>query len=466
MANYKGNLSIPFQVPVKEGELTFINPDGSKTVILYTYTPPSDESNPEKEIVRNEVLSKIGQSPYADYIEWRVFINKSAQDFGTQEVIIEDEVRTESGSFISLIYDWHQNPVQQDKFSSFYLSEGEFTNPTSYRDYTISYTSHKETVDYVYMNGTRTNRTASYETSEIKVTTSKELFDAERAKGNIYIAYAEILESGKKFRLHLGNNVGTRGFYLRYRTTLPKDDTNVINGATLYLDNKATLPYETKEGVKPTSPTVEETANIKRNISASTYADMKDRITITKYDENNGMRLPNAVFRLTYPDGLTSVDLITSTDGTVQSEILDSGIYTLREIIAPKGYSLLKTPITIEVVYNKATFVNIPNKLISNEPEFCIKPANRTGDGLTTKVGITDLGRAGETPESWPRLKKGGWIALESNDKGFVITRTIENQITNPQEGMLIYDMANHCLKLYDGTKWSCFSEPSCPTEK
>ncbi len=46
-----------------------------------------------------------------------------------------------------------------------------------------------------------------------------------------------------------------------------------------------------------------------------------------------------------------------------------------------------------------------------------------------------------------------GFITLESKTKGFVITR-VENdsKITDPKEGMLIYDIDASCVKLYNGT--------------
>ncbi|HQD45774.1 MAG TPA: thrombospondin, partial [Kaistella sp.] len=67
---------------------------------------------------------------------------------------------------------------------------------------------------------------------------------------------------------------------------------------------------------------------------------------------------------------------------------------------------------------------------------------------------------------NWPMIRKSAHTALESNTKGFVITRMTTAQITaivSPQEGMMVYDTVAKCLKLYDGTVWSCFSTPACP---
>lgn len=441
MANYNGTITVPISVTLNDGENTFINPDGSKIIIIYTA--------PAGSTVINEVLGKLGQSAYTNYIEWFVYINKSSQDFGTSELIVEDQVKTESGSFVSLMYDSY---YYLGKNHTFALFEVTYNNPTNPDD---------NTNNFVY---TRENKISPY----ITVTLDKEEFDNEIAKGNKYIAYAEILNGGQKFRLHLGNQVRNRSYELRYRTNLPEDDTNVYNEALLRVDDKITKPYESKDGVAPEKNEVSVPANIYRNISTITYADTKDRIIITKYDAESGVRLANAVFRLTYPDGTTSVELTTGANGTVQTGVLDAGTYTLTEITAPEGYALLKTPTKVEVVYNEATFVNIPNYQIGKEPAptFClIEPNTSDSTILNTDFGITTLGRAGKTAEDWPRLRKGGWVALESNSKPFVVTRTTSDKITNPENGMLIFDTTDKCLKLYDGTKWTCFSTPACPTK-
>jgi len=110
-------------------------------------------------------------------------------------------------------------------------------------------------------------------------------------------------------------------------------------------------------------------------------------------------------------------------------------------------------------------------------PCACYRPAVITGNGPDTKMGITLLKRAGSNaPGNWPMVRKSGHIALESNTKGFVITRlsTVEIQgqstptviapkITSPQEGMMVYDTTAKCLKIYHDGVWSCFNKQACP---
>jgi len=71
-----------------------------------------------------------------------------------------------------------------------------------------------------------------------------------------------------------------------------------------------------------------------------------------------------------------------------------------------------------------------------------------------TSVGISTL----STPsKGWPQKIPNGFIALESKNKGFVITRVAnDRQIADPKEGMLIYDLEDRCIKLFNGTSWNC----------
>lgn len=100
-------------------------------------------------------------------------------------------------------------------------------------------------------------------------------------------------------------------------------------------------------------------------------------------------------------------------------------------------------------------------------PCACYNPGTISGTAPDTKLGITLLKRAGtNSPDNWPMVRKSGHIALESNTKGFVITRMSSTEISSipvPQEGMMVYDKIAKCLKIYSDGVWSCFSNPACP---
>lgn len=92
--------------------------------------------------------------------------------------------------------------------------------------------------------------------------------------------------------------------------------------------------------------------------------------------------------------------------------------------------------------------------------------APSTAAGLPTNHGITALGRAGVSQDNWPMVRTSAHTVLEAKTKGLVITRMTTSQvngIVSPQEGMIVYDTDAKCLKLYDGSTWSCYVTPACP---
>lgn len=113
----------------------------------------------------------------------------------------------------------------------------------------------------------------------------------------------------------------------------------------------------------------------------------------------------------------------------------------------------------------------------------CYKPGiTDAGNIYPAKHGITALGRAGAENENWPMVRQSAWTVLEAKTKGLVINRVnfnTSNQpvaddgttlvITNPVEGMMVYDKTNNCLKIYtsnDGGstfQWHCMSTQTCP---
>jgi hypothetical protein len=86
-------------------------------------------------------------------------------------------------------------------------------------------------------------------------------------------------------------------------------------------------------------------------------------------------------------------------------------------------------------------------------------PATGTPDGYT-KTGISNLVGFTGGATGWPGNVPNGFVAIESKNKGFVITRVASSSsILAPVEGMLIYDIAAACIKLYNGTAWNCLAK-------
>lgn len=85
-------------------------------------------------------------------------------------------------------------------------------------------------------------------------------------------------------------------------------------------------------------------------------------------------------------------------------------------------------------------------------------PLSGTPDNFT-KTGVSSLvGFAG----GWPGNVPNGFIAIESKNKGFVITRVksvSDIPVADLVEGMLVYDIQSACIKLYNGSIWKCLEK-------
>lgn len=108
---------------------------------------------------------------------------------------------------------------------------------------------------------------------------------------------------------------------------------------------------------------------------------------------------------------------------------------------------------------DKSSCGNAPT-IIDDMDSFCTKlGATGTPDGFT-KFGITIQ----QKNNAWPENVPNGFVAREAKDKGFVITRVQHvsqtpqpgDAIADPKEGMLLYDLQDKCVKLYNGTAWNC----------
>nr|WP_199080804.1 hypothetical protein [Pedobacter sp. ASV19] len=90
----------------------------------------------------------------------------------------------------------------------------------------------------------------------------------------------------------------------------------------------------------------------------------------------------------------------------------------------------------------------------------CTQPGAFDAAGLPSTTGVSDLAGFTGGTTGWPANVPNGHVVIESKNKGFVITRVSSSAaIVNPVEGMLIYDIAAGCVKLYNGTVWNCLAK-------
>ncbi|MDP9958130.1 hypothetical protein J2X97_003810, partial [Epilithonimonas hungarica] len=173
---------------------------------------------------------------------------------------------------------------------------------------------------------------------------------------------------------------------------------------------------------------------------------------------NNGVFDASERASATIATGSGNIVLTWKTSGAASGEgIIPSGITT--------GYKMVRTRIgtissEILSVSGIATDGEVEDRLLFVSA-YCTKPGDFTSGGTPTKVGIT----VQEKLSGWPESIPNGHIALESKEKGFVITRVAHvsttpdltnDSIKDPKEGMLIYDIQDKCVKLFNGITWNC----------
>lgn len=92
---------------------------------------------------------------------------------------------------------------------------------------------------------------------------------------------------------------------------------------------------------------------------------------------------------------------------------------------------------------------------------YCYKPGTAGTPLSYTKLGISTVSQRYRNWPEGPQISQGGvpngFIALNSTDKGMIISRVSSSSaITEPRKGMIIYDIASQCVKLYNGSGWNC----------
>ncbi len=103
---------------------------------------------------------------------------------------------------------------------------------------------------------------------------------------------------------------------------------------------------------------------------------------------------------------------------------------------------------------------------VTTAVDYCTKPGLTGTPDTYADLGISTLSARYKNWPTGPGISNGGIpngaLALESSDKGLVITRVADTSvIANPVKGMIVYDRSAQCVKLYNGTVWNCIKR-SC----
>lgn len=89
---------------------------------------------------------------------------------------------------------------------------------------------------------------------------------------------------------------------------------------------------------------------------------------------------------------------------------------------------------------------------------FCVVAPAASSTGVSSTNSVIGITTSSNPNASWPMHVPNSFLTLDSQSSGFVITRVDPNKIPTQDlvEGMLIFDIVENCLKLYNGTAWHC----------
>jgi len=167
---------------------------------------------------------------------------------------------------------------------------------------------------------------------------------------------------------------------------------------------------------------------------------------------------PNLEFRK-----INSIDDLTNyiTNTTDKTIFKNQPIYFSSEnkvVSSPSlaGVSYGCTTCKAKEITNISACFSLDGNLENYRLASCTKSPNREGRALSSFNGISTFSKQSE---GWPYSIPNAHLVLSSSNKGFVLTRTEENKIKYPVEGMLIYDVVSNCLKLYTSNGWNCISK-------
>lgn len=117
------------------------------------------------------------------------------------------------------------------------------------------------------------------------------------------------------------------------------------------------------------------------------------------------------------------------------------------------------SPAEYSIIVTTPGGCTISSNFITSDTCPCSKPGATGVPNSGTQFGISI--RDVRSSSNWPHDVNNGFITLEGNNKGLVITRISnpETAITQPVEGMIVYDTDDSCIKLYNGTSWNCIQQ-------
>lgn len=203
-----------------------------------------------------------------------------------------------------------------------------------------------------------------------------------------------------------------------------KEYTTDENGE-VRLDNLSAGAYTVTEVKAPDGYLIDDAERVVQ-VNGNEYATFvftdtkKPSLKILKYDAYNNKYLAGATFRIAkIEDGSNYLDRITDTNGSIEIDNLEPGVYSVKEIKAPSGYVLNETEYHVELFGGKQSQLIVVNE---EKPSLkIVKTDALTGEPLAG-VGFTVKKAEGET-ENTVVTDENGEAVLSHLDTGIYEVR-------------------------------------------
>ena len=141
----------------------------------------------------------------------------------------------------------------------------------------------------------------------------------------------------------------------------------------------------------------------------------KPSFNLVKLDSLTGNRLPGATFRIAkIEDGTRYLDRVTDTNGEIQIENLDPGVYSMQEIDAPSGYVKNDTEYQVELFAGQTSRL-----VVTNQEKPDLKIAKRDADtGAVLSGAVFTVKKVDSSTLTTKTTDANGEILLRHLDPG------------------------------------------------
>ena len=287
----------------------------------------------------------------------------------------------------------------------------------------------KSTLHNVVISDTLDDPTQSYipGSFELQKVVFNKYGDVSRVLETVNID-SKLTISGNSFTLNLGDVNGDQ-YHLTYQSTY-------TSGKTLKNKLMLTSDEETKSY---------EFAYRSAESGGTGDGDLANKIKLIKVEEGNeNVKLANAVFTVTKPDGST-FELTTGADGTVTSGTLEQGTYKVKEKVAPTGYKLNDKEYTLTVTSSKdGAIQTVPDKPITTK----VKVSKKWVGPRSGSVSVHLLADGVDTGQSLILDEAGDWKGAFTDLRKYTadgrqIAYTVSEDPVDGYTGEVTGDMAS-----------------------